>query len=661
MRWFIEVSRLGEDTPIEKYCLEAKQWQAALQEARKRRGDTGPLSKFSIELLEHGYRAVDPAQKIRYVVNKAPTEAPVSEPPAPAAGAAPPGSFPAPSKVPSAAPPAPVIRSAPEPAVSTDPMAIPAPPSDPLAAGPKTDPMAALPPESHPPRTDPLPQAPPRPVPAIGAGSPSSTTQPMTPPPAAQPPQAPASPPAHQAQPGQLTQRSMEVAREPDFQLVKKREEEPSAQTPIIYREYAYAVKPGTDRASTEVLLWMRFRELSSALHARPERKFVQLAVFDHVFEKKPARAPIATLMWKDWRGEPVLQHTGAPPAAPAPSAPPPAAAPGPPTPAHPAPIVPSPVVAAIHAVPTLPPAQTTQPAPGSVTEPAAPPTQPVSAPPSAPPRPAPARAPEPAVVIAPAPSGAQPFAPAPSSPSSGPPASLSTPEPAPATQPVASAQPEPPTEPAAPPPAPPPSAPAAAVAVPPPTAPVATPATAPIKRRADEDLIGELFESMHDLHFAPDMMAGVDYVLGILNKTLPSEAVMIHIFDINARQFVVVRALGPSPQAVVLQRTSDQEPLFRRVMRGTRSVVTKNAASEETYRNSRWNLIGVVPEVAIIGPVQHHGRYLGAIELANPLGGGAYTEHESHALDYICEQLAEFLTQRPIVVDADVVLGKSH
>src|SRR5256885_292465 len=78
MRWFVEVSRVGEKSSDEKYCVEAKQWQAALQEARKLRGDSGPLSKFSIELLDDGYRAVDPKQKLRFVVAKAPQDAELS-------------------------------------------------------------------------------------------------------------------------------------------------------------------------------------------------------------------------------------------------------------------------------------------------------------------------------------------------------------------------------------------------------------------------------------------------------------------------------------------------------------------------------------------------------------------------------------------------------
>src|SRR5688500_14906578 len=81
MRWFVEVSRVGENSSDEKYCVEAKQWQAALQEARKLRGDSGPLSKFSIELLDDGYRAVDPKQKLRYVVAKAPQDAELSAAP----------------------------------------------------------------------------------------------------------------------------------------------------------------------------------------------------------------------------------------------------------------------------------------------------------------------------------------------------------------------------------------------------------------------------------------------------------------------------------------------------------------------------------------------------------------------------------------------------
>src|SRR6187455_2200650 len=79
MRWFIEVSTVGSGETDTEYCVEAKQWQAALQQARKLRGEGGPLSAFSIELLDSGYRAVDKKQNLKYVVRKAPNDAPLND------------------------------------------------------------------------------------------------------------------------------------------------------------------------------------------------------------------------------------------------------------------------------------------------------------------------------------------------------------------------------------------------------------------------------------------------------------------------------------------------------------------------------------------------------------------------------------------------------
>src|SRR5436190_23912914 len=77
-RWFVEVSPVDADTLKERYCVEAIQWQQALQQARKLRGDRGPLSRFAIELMDVGYRATDPGIKIRYTVVKAPDDAPLT-------------------------------------------------------------------------------------------------------------------------------------------------------------------------------------------------------------------------------------------------------------------------------------------------------------------------------------------------------------------------------------------------------------------------------------------------------------------------------------------------------------------------------------------------------------------------------------------------------
>ncbi len=53
-------------------------------------------------------------------------------------------------------------------------------------------------------------------------------------------------------------------------------------------------------------------------------------------------------------------------------------------------------------------------------------------------------------------------------------------------------------------------------------------------------------------------------------------------------------------------------------------------------------------------------GRYLGLIELSNPSGDTPFHQTELNALDYIGEQFAEFLSNRPIIVAADVILAKN-
>src|SRR5690348_4934124 len=78
-RWFVEVSRVDADTHQERYCVDALQWQQALQQARKLRGDRGALSRFAIELLDSGYRATDPAARLRYTISRAPKDASLSD------------------------------------------------------------------------------------------------------------------------------------------------------------------------------------------------------------------------------------------------------------------------------------------------------------------------------------------------------------------------------------------------------------------------------------------------------------------------------------------------------------------------------------------------------------------------------------------------------
>jgi GAF domain len=378
----------------------------------------------------------------------------------------------------------------------------------------------------------------------------------------------------------------------------------------------AYVVDPGVTRGSVEALLWAAFRDISRELAERTGQKFVQLAVFDHRFDKRPERAPLGTLAWKDWRGNPVLTFPffdGTKPArasVPAPSIKPVAVvtiSSNPPAPraSDSAPSASPPAGASLSASPPAASPAAAKPA-GSASNSAAAQVA-VEAPA--------------AVVAGQAPVGA---AAAPSE------AQASV---IPLTREKVPSQPS--------------------------AARSSRPRLAAVKRRAGEDLIGELFETMHELHFLHGVAEGAEFVLAAVDSVLPCEGVLIHVFDINKRQFVVVRARGPHASSVLLAQTPDNEAFFQAVMRRPGSVAIPDVAKDSRVLGPRWRALGVEPRSALCGPVRQGGRYLGLLEVVNPLGDAPFHQTEQNAIDYVCEQFAEFLSNRPIVLEADVILKR--
>jgi GAF domain-containing protein len=177
-------------------------------------------------------------------------------------------------------------------------------------------------------------------------------------------------------------------------------------------------------------------------------------------------------------------------------------------------------------------------------------------------------------------------------------------------------------------------------------------------RRRAGEDLISELFESMHELHFARDIAVGAEFVLGVIDQVIPCEATLIQVFDINTRNFVVVRGRGGSARKALLHRTPDNDPLTSEIMRRERTRAYRTEG-DARFSSGRWGVVGLPLREVLCGAVRQGGRYLGMIELANPQGGAPFHETEINALDYICEQFADFVASRPVVLDPDVILGR--
>ena len=181
-------------------------------------------------------------------------------------------------------------------------------------------------------------------------------------------------------------------------------------------------------------------------------------------------------------------------------------------------------------------------------------------------------------------------------------------------------------------------------------------PGSAPSSERvlAAEELIGALFERMHELLYLNTIVEGADYIKDTLAKYIPCDGALIHVFDIDARQFVVVRALGPNSREIVALRTSGSGSHLEDALR--RQTTLELSPPTLPASDMLWRTLGVEVALSLCCPMHQSGRFLGAIELGRVAGGAKFNAGQVHALEYIAEQFADFIAERPLVVDNDSI-----
>jgi hypothetical protein len=452
------------------------------------------------------------------------------------------------------------------------------------------------------------------------------------------------------------------------------RGEDPSAQSPLTYREVAYCVPEGTPEPEAERVLRQHLQALVAQLAPAPPGKYVALAAFDVRFSGRPPKPPLVTLTWKDWHGpepkvaypaqqralhgsmagasmagafpSPFASLPGAPPSAPSPLSP------WPPPPATPAPpMAPAAEVRSGAATPRSP----RDPASGGGGNGGA---SSDGWPPASPER----NASPPEFLASPAVMGvraarheADAGARAPgagaegashgseghiplltgefmmadeSTPMRGP-GSLS-PEAFPEDQQPTRVQLAPTLDPEV----------AAALGL---SAPAA--GAAPARPASATDLLGRLFEAMPALESMATEREGAEFVLDLLARTVPSRVMFCHVYDEARREFVVAAARTPSAGGAPLgARTPEGDPSLAAALWRPGALVVPDAGGDPHFGGGRWAAAGEAVRSAAAAAARSGGRVLGLIEVANPSGGGRFGEAEARALEYVAEQLGAFL-----------------
>jgi len=137
----------------------------------------------------------------------------------------------------------------------------------------------------------------------------------------------------------------------------------------------------------------------------------------------------------------------------------------------------------------------------------------------------------------------------------------------------------------------------------------------------------------------------------------IPSRAAIVHLYDINTREFVITCAIGAHGAQLLVRRHSENDAILSAAMRKRRALVLSDASDADVLVVAdRLNVLGGAKSL-IVTPVMKGGRFLGAIEVMNPNDNLPFTENEGNAMDYIADQFGEFLAERGVVVDPERIL----
>ncbi len=393
------------------------------------------------------------------------------------------------------------------------------------------------------------------------------------------------------------------------------RDEAPDDGSGIFYRERLIAVSPEVTVEDAGRLALAVFERLRGLGASDGGKLFVTVQIFDHVFESRSLRPPVAALAWKEWSPRKAkiefplsgaasvslgyLARTSYPPvgAPPAATRPPPARV----VPAE-APPLAVPVARQPEPVPEQPVDLVLRPA-------TAPPlASPVARPVE---RPAERPAERPVDLVL------RPSAPNPE------PVPAYTPAPAPVPVPMAAA---PAAQPAA--------------------RQKARPTPGPMSAMGAgiEDKVVHAFERMHDLYSIRDHDGAARFALDLSREFVDCEAGSAMLITPGKYELYIAAAVGPVADRLVGRKMSLTKGIIGFATRAGAVITVSDPESDPRFHEEFDTLSGFVTRNVVCAPIQHEGRTIGAIELVNSPRPTGFLQSEANVLSYIAGSVGEYI-----------------
>lgn len=170
-----------------------------------------------------------------------------------------------------------------------------------------------------------------------------------------------------------------------------------------------------------------------------------------------------------------------------------------------------------------------------------------------------------------------------------------------------------------------------------------------------DEGLVMAMFERLHALEYLEDALEGARFCLELLQTVFPARALLVHLFDTQRREFLVVDACGEAADALHLTRAGLTDLLLRLSMRKGVPVAWRRLQHEAPQEVlARFAALPCV-ETVFVAPVCSGPRWLGAFEIVDPVVD-LFPPHLENALRHVAERYAFFLAPRGVIVDVATV-----
>jgi hypothetical protein len=198
----------------------------------------------------------------------------------------------------------------------------------------------------------------------------------------------------------------------------------------------------------------------------------------------------------------------------------------------------------------------------------------------------------------------------------------------------------------------------------PPPAAPVAPdpppaqrsrppPAAAPAPSAATNERLADAFEGLQDLFFLQSPLEGAEFVLRLLNETVPCEAASIALYDINSNELRFVATSGPG----AMERKGDAVPtnvglVGESLLVYGRCLRVADVSEDHRFDPGLDGRVGLEVLNVLLKPVHAGDRLLGLIQLLNRVGDVEFSASDESVLTYVADKLGEFLAQSKAAAD---------